>query len=119
MLTAIALTLAVAQTPTHLAIEPWTGKNLPTTTAAAEKYRLTVSAEPGSTVHLRATGVAKGWIGAFCNMRVCAPLNIDQVIPASGSAVIQFELIRESENGPKHTSATIISNDGESVSVPK
>jgi hypothetical protein len=110
--------LALAQPTTHLSIEPWTGSDLQVTTSAAAKYRLEVSGKPNASVRLRAFGVAPGWLAAFCTTRVCSPRQIDTQLPRSGDAVFQFELIRESDNAPKRSGATITNDDGASVSVP-
>jgi len=97
---------------------PWTGRDLPTSTPAAARYRLTVSGAPGTTVRLQATHVADGWIGAFCDMRVCSPGRVTETIPASGRAVVQFELIREADGAPRRSGATITASDGSSVVIP-
>jgi hypothetical protein len=102
-----------------LGIAPWTGSDLPTATEAAAKYRLTVSGKPGDTVRLNATGVSSGWIGAFCDMRVCAPTQVAEKIPASGHVVVQFELIREGDDAPHASGAVIRSSEGSSVVVPR
>ena len=94
-----------------LSISLWQGHALPSTTAAAQKYRVVVAAPAGSHVHLRATGLERGWIGAFCDNRVCSPAQITEVVPSGGKAVILFELIRE-EQGAAHRSAAIIRADG-------
>lgn len=117
-LTAIALLLALSQPVTHLSIQPWTGTDLQTTSADAAKYRLEVSGKPNSTIRLQARGVADGWLAAFCTPRVCAPQRVDVDLPRSGEAVFQFELIRESNTGPKQSGATITGDDGASVTVP-
>jgi len=113
----LALMLAVSPA-THLSIQPWTGSDLQTTTSAAAKYRLEVSGKPQSVIHLQASGVAGGWLAAFCTSKVCSPERVDVAIPASGQAVLQFELIRESDSAPKRSGATIRDDDGASVSVP-
>jgi UDP-N-acetylmuramyl tripeptide synthase len=118
MLAAIALTLALAPSPTHLTLAPWTGKNLPTATAAAIKYNLKVAGTPHATIHIEASGVAQGWIAAFCTPRVCAPTSVDVTLPDSGQAFYQFELIREDDSAPKKTAAKITTNDGASITVP-
>ncbi len=100
-----------------LALAPWTGRDLPNSTQAQAKYRLTVSAAPNSNVHLSTKNVAKGWIAAFCNGRVCSPNEVNQAIPASGKVVVEFSLIREEDNAPKKSGATILSDDGASVVV--
>ena len=102
-----------------LAISPWSGHDLPTATQAAAKYRLQVSGAPGTTVELQATGVADGWIAAFCNDRVCSPTHVSETIPVSGRAVVQFELIRETDDAPHQSGATIRSSDGGRVTVPR
>lgn len=101
-----------------LVVVPWAGHDLPTATEAAAKFRVTVSGAPGSSVHLTASGVAKGWIAAFCDMRVCSPWQATEKIPASGRAVIQFELIRETDSAPRRSGATIHGSDGSVVAVP-
>ena len=100
-----------------LAIAPWQGKDLPTATAAAAKYKLTVSGTPGTITHLRTSNVAAGWIAAFCNDRVCSPNRVDQTIPESGTVMLQFELIREEGTAPHASGATISSDDGAKITV--
>ncbi len=101
-----------------LALSPWHGKDLPTATQAAVKYRLTVAGEPGQTVHLKATGVERGWIAAFCDTRVCSPEQVTETIPGSGKASVQFELIREEDSAPHRSAAVIIGDNGSVVRVP-
>ncbi len=98
---------------------PWTGTDLPTATQAAAKYRLTISGKPGATVHLNTSGVAKGWIAAFCDTRVCSPTQLTETIPKSGSVVVQFELIREIDDAPHKSGAIISSSDGSRLVVPQ
>lgn len=100
-----------------LALAPWSGPDLTASATAQAKYRLTISAPANSSVHLRAENVAKGWIAAFCNGRVCSPNQVTQDIPASGKIAIQFELIREEASAPKASGATIKSDDGASLEV--
>jgi hypothetical protein len=113
----LAVMLAVSPA-TQLSIQPWTGSNLQTTTSAAAKYRLEVSGKPQAVIHLQASGVASGWLAAFCTTKVCSPERVDVAIPASGQVVLQFELIRESDTAPKQSGATIRDDGGASVSVP-
>lgn len=113
----LAMMLAVSPA-THLSIQPWTGSELQTTSAAAVKYRLKVTGTPESVVHLQASGVANGWLAAFCTPKICSPQRVDVAIPSSGETTLQFELIRESATAPKQSGATISENGGTSVSVP-
>jgi|GEM_PF-1035749 len=113
----LAMMLAVSPA-THLSVQPWTGNDLQTTTSAAAKYRLEVSGKAHAVIHLQASGVAGGWLAAFCTSKVCSPERVDVAIPASGQAVLQFELIRESDSAPKQSGATIRDDGGASVSVP-
>jgi hypothetical protein len=116
-LAALSLLIALAQPVTHLTVQPWTGKDLTTTTVAAAKYRLVVDGKPNATVRLEASDVADGWLAAFCTTSVCAPQRVDVTIPASGQAVYQFELIRESDTAAATSGATITGGDA-SVKVP-
>jgi len=118
MLKALILAAAVSAPATHLIVERWTGANLVTTTSAAVKYRLRVVGAPNATLALRAAGVAKGWLAAFCTPTVCAPTHVDVTLPPSGQAVYQFELIREDSSGPTQSGARITTDDGAAVSVP-
>jgi hypothetical protein len=115
---ALAMMLALAQPGLQLTIQPWTGSDFQTTSSGAAKYKLQVSGKPDATVHLQANRVAPGWLAAFCTPRLCSPQRIEMHLPKSGSAVVQFELIRESGSAPKQSGATITDNDGVSVSVP-
>jgi hypothetical protein len=117
-MTKFAMLLALVQPATHLSIQPWTGSDYQVTTNSAAKYRLEVTGKPNSTVRLRAFGVASGWLAAFCTPRLCSPQRIDVHLPRSGDAVFQFELIRESENAPGQSGATITDDGGASVRVP-
>ncbi len=118
MLSALMLAAAVSGNATRLAIEPWTGASLATATSTAVKYRLHVAGAPNATVRLRADGVAKGWLAAFCTPKVCAPARVDVTLPLSGQAVYQFELIREDAGGPARSGARITTDDGVTISVP-
>jgi len=111
--------LAVAQPEVHLAIAPWTGADLQTTSAHAAKYRLQVSGKPNSTVRLHTSGVASGWLAAFCTPTFCSPKTLDARLPATGQAVFQFELIRETSDAPKASAATITESAGASIHVPE
>jgi hypothetical protein len=113
----LAMMLAVSPA-THLSIQPWTGNDLQATTSAAAKYRLEVSGKPQTVIRLQASGVASGWLAAFCTSKICSPERVDVTIPASGQAVLQFELIREADTAPKQSTATISENGGARVSVP-
>lgn len=102
-----------------IGITRWSGSDLPTATQAAAKYRLTLSGKPGTTIHLNTSGVAQGWIAAFCDTHVCSPTKVSEVIPQSGSVVVQFELIREAEDAPHKSGAVITGSDGSRLVVPQ
>ena len=118
MIAALLIAAAVAATPARLEIQPWSGKNFVTATTSAARYRLIVSGRPNARVRLQATGVAEGWLGAFCTPTVCAPDHVEVDLPKSGQAVFQFELIREVDSAPGRSGARIVGNDGSSVDVP-
>ena len=101
-----------------LTIAPWNGANYATADIAAVRYRLTVTGAPGTGVHLRADGVAPGWIAAFCTPRLCSPERVDAIVPLSGRTVFAFELFRETSSAPKSSGAVIHSADGAVVRVP-
>jgi hypothetical protein len=117
-MTVIGMLLALVQPATHLSVQPWTGSDFQTTSSGAAKYRLEVTGKPNSTLHLQARDVARGWLAAFCTPRLCSPQRVAVALPHSGQVVVQFELIRESDDAPKKSGATITDNDGTSVTVP-
>jgi hypothetical protein len=115
----ILATLLVAPQRTTLDILPWTGNDLPTAVASASaKSRLEVHGTPGKYLKLTTSGVSDGWLAAFCTATVCSPVNVNVKIPESGELVVQFELIREIDNAPASSAASIHSSDGASVRVP-
>jgi hypothetical protein len=113
----LAILLAAAPV-TALSIGPWTGSDFQTTTEGAAKFRLDVSGKPNATLRLRATNVAQGWLAAFCTPHLCSPQEVRVELSPSGSAVLQFELIRESTAAPTASGATITDGAGTSVNVP-
>jgi hypothetical protein len=115
---ALMISLALALAPAQLSIQPWTGNDFQNTASTAAKYRLRVSGRPNTTLRLHAEGVARGWLAAFCTPKLCSPQQVEVQIPQSGDTVFQFELIRESDNAPNRSGATIVGSDGASVSVP-
>ncbi|HTU83098.1 MAG TPA: hypothetical protein VMF61_13270 [Candidatus Acidoferrales bacterium] len=117
MLLSLTLSLALAQSTTHLTIAPWSGKAPATTTAAAAKYRLTIVGAPNAALTLKASRLARGWLAAFCTPKVCAPMQVDVRLPASGRTSYAFELIREDESAPAHSGASIESSDGASIAI--
>ncbi len=113
----LAVLLAIAP-PTSLSIGPWTGSDFQTTSEGAAKFRLEVTGKPKATLRLRATGVAQGWLAAFCTPHLCSPQQVSVHLSSAGSAVLQFELIRESSAAPTISGATITDGAGTSVNVP-
>lgn len=106
MLLAVLLTLA-----------PWHGPDVASAPVHAVKYRLTVRGTPGAHVHLRASGVARGWLAAFCTSRICSPEQTWLDLPKSGTGVMQFELIRQADGAAHKSGARIFSDDGSSVTA--
>lgn len=118
MIATLTFLLALASPSPSLTIQPWTGRDLTATTNAAAKYRLIVQGKPKTRVSLRATGVASGWLAAFCLPNLCSPERVNVSLDSSGQAVIQFELIREADDAPKSSGAKIVDADGAFVRVP-
>lgn len=111
------LLAAILAAPVHLTVASWTASPLPTATQAAAKFALTVTGRPGTRVRLRASGVARGWLAAFCTARLCSPEFVDVTLPPTGRTVYEFELIRQDPSAPKRSGAHIIGDDGSAVEV--
>jgi hypothetical protein len=107
-----AITLAA------IMISPWNGAYLPTVTESAATYRLTLRGKPNSTIRLSASDIAPGWIAAFCDHRICSPMQVEERIPKSGELVIAFELIRETDDAPHRSGAVIKGSDRSYIRVP-
>ncbi|MEO6912582.1 MAG: redoxin domain-containing protein [Candidatus Baltobacteraceae bacterium] len=97
---------------TAVTLAPWTGADLPGSVPGTIKYRLTVSGTSGKLVHLRATGMAKGWIASFCSDRVCSPMQLALNIPSSGVKIIEFQMIHNDDTAPKTTPVKVQASDG-------
>ena len=102
----VALSLSNnAQTIVSLA--PWTGADLPGSVSSTLKYRLVLASRPGSSVTLRAIGLAKGWLASFCSDTICAPMRRSVVLPSSGVKMFEFQLIKTDPAGAPHTTAQV------------
>ena len=88
---------------------PWHGAVLPTTPTGnyVTSYALTVHGSPHARVDLRADGVAKGWVAAFCTSRLCSPFHAIAALDNKGVARYEFSLIRTDPAAAKHTRAVI------------
>jgi hypothetical protein len=101
-------------------LSPWHGKALPTTPSGSYEtsFALTVRGAPGKRVELRADGVAKGWVAAFCTSRLCAPFRTFATLDKRGTARYEFSLIRTDPSAVKHTHA-VIRADGKQVAAAR
>lgn len=106
------ISLSLPNGKTAVSMAPWTGPDLPGSVKSTLKYRLVVAGKPDSVVHLRATDLAKGWIASFCSDKVCAPMQLVLTMPASGVKIIEFQLIPNEANAPKHTNASVHATGG-------
>ncbi len=95
-------------------LSPWKGPSLPTAPTGnyETSYAMTVRGAPGARVDLRADGVAKGWVAAFCTARLCAPFHTIVPLDGSGKARLEFSLIRTDPKAAAHTHAVIRANGG-------
>ncbi len=72
---------------------PWSGADLPGAIASTVKYRITVRDRPATPVVLRASGLPKDWVGAWCTDRICSPTRTTVTIPASGVKTVEFQIV--------------------------
>jgi peroxiredoxin len=85
--------------PLSVTAAPWTGADLPGSIASTVKYRIAVTAAPGTSVLLRASGLPADWVGSWCTDRVCQPTQTRVVVPASGVKIVEFQIVPDD---PKH-----------------
>ena len=98
----VALNIGNTDRP-GISLAPWTGADLPGSIASTVKYRLVVSGKADSTVQLRATNIAKGWLASFCSDRLCSPMQLSLHLPESGVKIVELQLIQNRKRAPKHT----------------
>jgi hypothetical protein len=68
---------------------------------SARAYRITIRSQPTAQIAERVR-VPPGWVGAFCTSRVCAVGHVTVVVPASGVAVSELHLYRETAAAARH-----------------
>jgi hypothetical protein len=90
-----------------LLLAPWQGPSLPTASAAAAKYRLTVHGAPRSSVDLRASGLPSGWVASFCTATLCSPFRYTMHLNARGAGTIEFQAIRTDDRAPGRARVTV------------
>ena len=95
-----------------LTLLPWTGPSLPTVSAEAAKYRLTVSGAPLQEVRLQATGLPNGWVASFCTQTFCSPYHYTLKLDAKGRGEIEFQAIRLEPKTAKRARLLVIANGG-------
>jgi hypothetical protein len=81
---------------------------------SARAYRITIHSQPAAQVVERVR-VPPGWVGAFCTPRVCAVGHVTVVVPASGVAVSELHLYRESDTAARHFAIFLTAGSSELV----
>lgn len=100
-----------------LLLSPWTGPSLPAATAAAAKYKITLSGAPQQNVELRAAGLPKGWIASFCTDKACAPFRYTLQLGSNGKGVIELAAIRTDDAAPARVRFTITADGADARTV--
>jgi hypothetical protein len=62
---------------------------------------------PGARMDLRADGMSKGWIAAFCTPRLCSPFHTIVTLNGKGNARLEISLIRTNPKAPNSSMVTI------------
>ena len=94
-------------------LSPWHGPSLPTAPTGnyETSWAMNVRGAPTARVDLRADGVSKGWIAAFCTARLCAPFHTVVTLNDKGNARLEFSLIRTDPKASPHTRVIIQANN--------
>jgi hypothetical protein len=100
-----------------LALAPWHGPSLPTASAGAAKYKLTVRGAANQSVPLLAAGLPSGWVGSFCTSTLCSPFRYTMTLDARGTGWIEFQAIRTEDSAPKHVRLTITTPGAHPINV--
>ena len=99
-----------------LLLAPWKGPSLPTVSAAAAKYRLTVRGTAHQRVPLAASGLPAGWVAAFCTQRFCSPYFYTLQLDERGGAAVELQLIRTDERAVRRAHVLLTSPGARSIS---
>src|SRR5438552_756655 len=93
-------------------LSPWHGPSLPTAPTGnyVTSYAMSIRGAPRQRVALRADGVAKGWIAAFCTPRLCAPFHSTITLDGAGKARLEFSLIQTDPRAPESSNVIIRAN---------
>lgn len=100
-----------------LVLAPWRGPSLPTSSADAVKYKLTVRGNAEQRVRLRAGGLPKGWVASFCTETVCSPFRYSMELNDRGTGVVEFQAIRIDDSAPKHAKVTVTTEGAKPLEV--
>jgi len=100
-----------------LVLAPWHGPSLPTASADAVKYKLTVHGAAMQHVELRADRVPKGWVASFCTKTLCSPFRYSTELNGRGMGVVEFQAIRTGESAPKHVRMTVTAGGAKSLDI--
>jgi hypothetical protein len=90
-----------------LLLSPWHGPSLPTASADAIKYKLTVHGAPRQKVDLAATGLPSGWVASFCTRDLCSPFSYTMQLDPHGAGTIEFQAIRTDPSAPREARVKI------------
>lgn len=100
-----------------LSLAPWHGPSLPTVSADAIKYKLSVRGAPRQSLELRASGLPDGWVASFCTSRVCSPSRYTLQLDRIGQGTIEFQAIRVDDSAPAHVRVTVSAPDANTVTA--
>jgi len=100
-----------------LSLAPWRGPSLPTASADAIKYKLTVHGTPRQSVQLSASGLPDGWVASFCTPHICAPFHYTLQLGRRGSGTIEFQAIRVDDGAPSRVRVVVSAPDANTVTV--
>jgi hypothetical protein len=100
-----------------LTLMPWTGPSLPTASAAATKYKLSVRGAASERVHLRATGLPNGWVASFCTQHICLPYHYSMQLDRRGYGAIEFQAVRVDDSSPRRVRVVVSAPHANSVAA--
>lgn len=100
-----------------LSLVPWQGPSLPTASAEAFKYKLTVHGTPRKSIALSASGLPDGWVASFCTPHLCAPFHYTLQLDRRGFGTLEFQAIQVDDHAPTHVHVAVSAPDANTVSA--
>jgi hypothetical protein len=109
--------MLAAVVATVLALAPYRGPAQRGALPGSRSFALSIAAQPGKHLRLRAVDVPAGFVAAFCTSRICAPFAVPLLVPPTGRTTIEMQLVRNDDGATTPRTVTVASDDGARAAI--